>query len=204
MVADSDKRFGLNERPEGYHRALGRFIDKFSLVEHMLFWLLMKTAAVPLRTAQAIFSDARIDKAKDQINRIRAAHGLPKDEALTRAFLQMGQIARMRNDVVHYGIQQANKDWVVTNALVAHTRDTQRTSPLSVEILEDMTLDLNTIFVAITRLWIIDRLDETTADALEKAVLVPWRYRPHGPSHPAKNTLRKTKARLRPPQSSGA
>jgi hypothetical protein len=61
--------------PDDYHSSLGRFIDMFSRVK-LAFFSLAKKTNVPLAAEQAIFSDAWIDKARDTINRIRAAHGV--------------------------------------------------------------------------------------------------------------------------------
>ena len=188
-----------------YHTSVGRFIDMFSRVEMALFFALAKTSGVSLTTAQAIFADARVDKAKDSINRLRAAHGMPEDPALSRAFQQLGEIARFRNNLVHYGVtRDAEADTLtVTNVLFIPPNRTPQREPISVEILEAMIWDLQTIRTALNNLWSppSHHLPPEFAEQRRQLAMLPWRHKPHAPSHPVSGTRGRRRARKHPPLS---
>lgn len=185
--------------------ALGRFIHKFAEVETLLFIQLIQTAGVPLQTAQAIFTDARIDKAKSTINRIRAANGMPKSPVLTRAFDQLGVIASVRNDIVHYGAMHTAEGFVVSNALWAHAPGKMRRFVISPTILNQMTTDLETIQACFAVLSLTGIAPQQFIDqGFGLRAQAPWQYKPPQPSaRPGKNPNKPPK-QPRPPRSSRA
>jgi hypothetical protein len=188
--------------PRGYHASLGRFISLFAQIELTLFLAMTRTAGINLTMAQAIFTDARIANARDTINRIRAAHGVPEDETLSRAFLQLGEIGRMRNNLVHYGLtrEATSNSYVVTNAFFVPPHKKPQRDPVSVAILEAMILDLLTIQTAINNRGF--ERSEIPKDAIARfraAARSPWRYKPHAPSQPEKSTRRRRRERPRQP-----
>lgn len=209
MSADSDgdaPRLEIIGTPLNYHTSLGRFIDVFASVEIALFLLLTRTAGVPLTTAQAIFSDARIERAKDTVNRIRRAHGLPPDELLARAFHQLGQIARIRNNLCHYGVMRdaQTNELKVSNVLVAMP-DKVQSDPISAEILEDMIWDLQTIKQAMNAMWFTSPATPPQVVAMIRGnASQPWRYKPLVQAPQEKSTRGKRRERKHRQQSSQA
>ena len=168
----------------GFHEALGHFVHEFAFVERTLFFQLVVEAELPMEVAQAIFSDARIDKAKDTFKRIRASKGLGLPETLDRAFQQLGIITRARNDILHYGTEQKDKQTLyVTNRLVAHIEDRKREFLISVDILNQMRADIQTIQACFATNLLTGRAPQEFIDAgFGPASQAPWRYKPQKPS----------------------
>lgn len=168
----------------GFHEALGHFVHEFAFVERFLFLQLVIEAELPMEVAQAIFSDAKIDKAKDTFKRIRASKGLPMPEVLDRAFQQLGIITRARNDMLHYGTEQKDEQTLyVSNRLVAHIEERKREFLISVDILNEMHADIQTIQACFAVHLLTGRAPQPFIDAgFGSAAQAPWRYKPQKPS----------------------
>jgi hypothetical protein len=69
------------QQSEEFCNALGLFIYNFSEIEKLLFFYLLVTAKIPISDAKAIFSEARIDKVKQTVNRLRQARNVPEDDS---------------------------------------------------------------------------------------------------------------------------
>jgi len=183
--------------PEEFYTTLGRFISTFAAVEGALYVLLVKTSNVPPAMARAVFTDARIDNAKKAINRLRTAQGLPENAMLTRAFLQLSEIAKMRNDLFHYGERYSEEHdaIIVTNEKFVHTKANIRRSAISADILSDMIHDLLAIQIALGAMWFEG--DEAAPD-LSGIERLPWRYKWRAPSR-ARNEGRDSPPKRTPP-----
>jgi hypothetical protein len=96
------------------------------MVEADMQHALWRTAGVKSPIEPAIFSGTRIDAAASFIKRIAEAEGWPakRRRTLDDVSAQLGEITRVRNDILHYGASATGKDeWTISNKLVAHTAD---------------------------------------------------------------------------------
>ena len=168
-----------------YWRALDEFVHRFSQVEEALQLVLWHYAHVPIPTARALFSGTRVDAAMSQIRRLQTVKPhitqLELDQ-VEHVFTQLGKINKLRNDVVHFGTQTHRPDaFTVTNQLLALTPDKIRETPISVEILKDLSSDL----VKIATHLMVFRLPPVTAQPrsqkIGKILNAAWRYTPPGP-----------------------
>ena len=133
-----------------YWQALGQFLDMFATVEATLFFALSHYAKTPPNTARAIFSGVRVDTATSFLRRIMEVENISLDLAadLKSALDQLHIINKVRNDLVHYGALSVSDNadvMIVTNALLALTKDRLHTTPVSVQILDDLVADLHKI-----------------------------------------------------------
>lgn len=194
----------MAHRRDDYHQALGEFISEFAFVEHLVFNLLRKEAAVSDEVAKAVFSGVRIDTARDFISRVHEARGTEKSAFLVRAFEQIGVITRIRNDIVHYGFAaERDGEFIVSNWRVAHTARALRTHDIAPEVLRDMRMDLMQIGVAL----LIETNPDLYRDTRDEAVAFvsqPWRYKPASQSPRTSERQQRPPKQQRPPRSSPA
>jgi hypothetical protein len=195
------------EHVEDFCNALGRFIYEFSEVERSIFLYLIITSRIPIQDAKAVFTDARIDKAKQAVKRLRLARNLPDDNKLDCAFNHLADITRLRNDLVHYGPQpQTDQTFVISDDLWkiknAHTYI------ITADHLRDATGDLSKL----KEFFVKHMLTETVTNVplivpliqnMPEVELLPWRYKPSQPIHPPSNIRPKAPKHPHPPASSG-
>ena len=182
---------------EAYFRNLGIFIHKFAEVETWLLMAVAKQADIKPPLSQAIFVGVRVATAKDMINRMREAQGIPENAILKRAFAQLTEITNVRNDIVHYGARFRG-EWEphVSNALAAMPGK-ERSTIATPELLWQMINDLQTILTAITHV-LFDFVSD--AEPAER----PWRYKPALQAHIGQLNQRKNPKPKRPPPPSKA
>lgn len=134
----------LEEPYRDYWAALGRFIHEFSAVENTLRALVLYHAGVEDKIGRAVFHGLRVDNAKDTVNRILEAKGDHAAKArLEDPFAQLGVIASMRNNIVHWGAELADEAGLrVSNRRLAITPDRVRSYTVSAEHLGQMQQDL--------------------------------------------------------------
>lgn len=120
--------------------ALGRFIYIFADIERVLFANLVATSGMSSAHAKAVFNDARVDKAKQFIKRLRKASGVGLCPMLEQSFDQLGDITRLRNDIVHYGAVQDGHKFKVSDEM--WKLEGARVYYVTAELLELATLDL--------------------------------------------------------------
>jgi hypothetical protein len=176
------------ERHRPYWAALGEFIHAFSQVERELQELVFHLSGVSPTDGRALFYGLRIDAAKDAINRLLDA----RDDQATKArlegpFAQLGHIANMRNNIIHWGASDlGNSDWfLVSNDFLAHTPAKLREFRVSVANLKEMNADLTKIGMHLSyeihhrhvRSEMLERVAKPVLDA-------PWSYKPPQPSPP--------------------
>ncbi len=159
---------------------LGLFIDNFAQVETLLYSQLLKEAAIPFETAQAIFSDAKNDRARDLIGRIRSARGLSESTLLKRAFDQLSLINRLRNDLVHYGTRIQDGERWVSNRLWAHVPSKVREYRVTPDLLIQASNDLEVIKMNFMRNMIEpgSPAEAAMGEGLDAASQAPWQYKP--------------------------
>jgi hypothetical protein len=210
MAADEED-LGIKEM-NAYHMALGRFVSQFASVESAMQLALRTCLGIQQSLAAAIFSGTRTEAAASYIRRIGETENWPeaKIKELEYIFQQLGEITRVRNDILHYGAMpiSANKlrvplgsdEWLVSNRSAAHTEAKIRETRITPEILDFMTHDLQKIRIHLSA--IFDPKGAVVRRQFEKHLERAWLYRPGQPSRKREKPLRKTRKRKPRPQSS--
>jgi hypothetical protein len=171
---------------------LGRFILEFATTERAIFLLLVMQSGMRPMAARAAFSDARVDKARDAMRRIREALQAPADDLLNRALVQLGAINKARNDLLHSGIERVEQGVpIVSNQARIHLDNRLNEQPMPWQVLRAMTMDLSTIRAAFSALMMSgelpgQRIGFPSRDIarLRHLARAPWRYIPPPPSAP--------------------
>lgn len=188
---------------EDFCNSLGKFIYEFSQVERAFFLYLIITSRMPIQDAKAVFTDARIDKVKHAVKRLRRARGFPDDNQLDCVFNHLADITRLRNDLVHYGAQcrpdhtfEISDDlWKINNV---------RIYKVTADDIRNATHDLGKI----KEFCVKHMLTETVPyipliNGMPKVELLPWRYKPSQQARHLSSTQPKSAKPPRPPASSG-
>lgn len=173
-----------------YFTGLGRFIHAFAYAEGSLQEALCREAGVSPAAGVALFSSVRVDQAKDMINRLADASGRERSPILARAFAQLTEIARARNDIVHFGATFQSDGIQVSNEKAAHIPERLRVRPLSPAIMNALAEDVSRISAMIwlegaARLAPTETREEM-ADHLDFLASQPWQYKPPAPPPPTK------------------
>jgi hypothetical protein len=188
---------------EDFWSALGRFIYDFSGIERFLFLYLLVTSKMPIADAQAVFTDAKIDKAKQAIKRLRQARGLPGDDRLDCAFNQLADITRLRNDLVHYGpTPKPDGSFEISDLL--WKLNNPRTYRVAAEDIRNATVDLGTLMEFHLKHMLTEISPEIPfIKNMPQVALLPWKYKPSQPIRPPSSTRTKSAKPQPPPASSG-
>lgn len=162
-----------------YHLALGQFVDAFATAENNLKFALAATAKISRETAQALFSNTRVDGAIDLIKRLYEAEGKEPEEEINIALSHMKAILTVRNGIMHNGAVFDGGIFTTTNS--AHTLPKQaKTIRHNLADLEHMTADL--LVIGYRFMWMAVRhLPNAFPEAiqmLDKAARVPLLYKP--------------------------
>lgn len=193
------------EEMDQYHRALGAFVSQFAAVESGMHIALRISCGIGQPLAAAIFSGTRTEAAASYIKRIGETENWPeaKTKELEYIFQQLGEITRVRNDILHLGAKpiSANKippifgadEWLVSNKLVAHSPSRIRETRITPEILGLMTRDLQKIRIHLIA--IFDSDAEKARHTHDKELKRAWLYKPERPSNGAGKPPDKTQKR---------
>lgn len=103
-MSDNDRFYTTAEEITDYHYSLGRFVTRFADIEALLRLQCAVLSEVPVDLAGLIFGELNAGSGGDMLNRLRAAKGLGEDAELMRALKQFGNIAQMRNAILHRGV----------------------------------------------------------------------------------------------------
>jgi hypothetical protein len=137
-----------------YTSELGLFIHEFARAEKLLQQLLRKCARVTDEVGWAVFSGARVDAARDFINRILEAEGNTwRAERLKPSFDQLTAISTIRNNILHWGVQKIDDfepNFRVTNEHLTPGPRGKREYLISPDDLRSMSLDLVRISAYLT------------------------------------------------------
>lgn len=189
-----------------YLAALGRFVHAFSQIEAHLTVVLWVAAKIDFDIARALLSGVRIDGAINLLGRTMDARGIigPNRTSLDAALQQLGLINKMRNDVLHYGATAlANGELIVSNKMSAHLISRLREVPISVQSLDDMTYDLDKIWVQLEvsghRLIFPDL--QFSIRGYDERLQRAWRYKPAPQSAQPRKTPKTHQGQPPPPVS---
>lgn len=153
--------------------------------------------------APVLFSGTRMDAASGQIKRIAEAEYWPPERRkhLDEICLQLGEITKTRNDLLHYAAFEFGDHYRVSNALHAHIAGRIRDTKITPEILDAMSVDLVTIMAQIEIL----RTGAKAPEEFREMKMPPeraWLYKPEVSQGPGeKRRPSRRKPRTRPPTS---
>lgn len=163
-------------------QAVGWFVTMFSIIENQVHAALWHFAGINPVIASCILSGTRIDAALGYLKRIAEATDWPeaRKDSLNGLALQLGEITKLRNDLLHYGTSggETADTWVVTNEKYAHIETRIRATKLSVFILEEQLVsDLLMIMIQLSVLK--GEISDTVLPLLSsRALRHVWRYKP--------------------------
>jgi hypothetical protein len=185
MLTDEEvKALGelLDEPYKEYWAELGRFIHAFSIVEAALQLVVYHVAGVSAEIGRAIFFGLRVENAKDAISRILQTKGDVEMVAkLAPLFQQIGEIAAMRNRLVHWGARDTSDGLMVMNHHLAITPEKRQEFFVSAETLRAMQADTYNIY------WQLFGITFDLKADPSKEPPEPWRYKPQA-RFPARST----------------
>jgi hypothetical protein len=194
------------KKTSAYYEALGKFVSRFSQVETFLQQTVWSAARVRVPIAPAIFSGIKIEGCLQYLKRIADAKpwSTEQQSLLEEITNRLGQINKLRNDVLHYGVSfdpSTEDGWLMSNKDFAHIPKKVREMSITPQLLNDASADLTKLFVMVIILTVRDRADEwqwaSGLEAPAQEVLTrAWLYKPPPPITTA-DTSRK--ARQKPP-----
>lgn len=120
-----------------------------ALIEALMQRTLWRVAGVSDATAKAVFSGVRTDAAMQYINRVAAAErwSVASKATLQMIFSQLGQINKLRNNILHYGATEGDEQdtWIISNKRFAHLPENISQQAISWETLDSARYDLDKI-----------------------------------------------------------
>jgi hypothetical protein len=173
---------GSLEHEEKYYLALGRFIHNFAEAESTLKAYFSELLEIDTDTANAVFSGMRAKLAMDNIRRLHERYGAKYDPLYDDVREQFGQILAARDSIIHWGARfSEGSDALVTNERYVYAEDKIRSFPISADILEDMTTDLQAIELRLRAAEWRKKMDTKSFTELFGNLDKPaWRYK-HAP-----------------------
>lgn len=176
-----------------YDLMLGRFVRAFSRVESNLLALLWHFGEIMPPIAPAILGGVRTDQGMSLINRIAESKKWKKSkrDKLTYVFNQLGQINKLRNDILHYGATPYGKKWKVTNQRVAHIPKRVRERIITPKILGFATHDLYVIEQHLVFMAYGHFMQGWALTSWRRALKVAWLYKPPTPRPQKKKSQRR-------------
>jgi hypothetical protein len=169
--------------------AIGRLIYTFADIERVMFYSLITSAQMPIKIAKAVFTDAKIDKVKQHITRLRLARGLPDDAFLDDTFTQIGHITRLRNDIAHYGaVYESGAKFKVSDEL--WKLETARVYFVTACDIDDAISDLMIIRQRLALYMISGWVADGTTE--DRPAPFPWRHKPFQPTRSPKSSRPKS------------
>ncbi len=180
------KRLLMPMAPPAYLAALERFVHAFSQIEDALAVVLWIVSEVKQPTAQALLSGVRVDQTFGLLARVMDARKIsgPSRVALEETLRQIGLINKIRNEILHFGADGRGQGLlVVSNKRAAHIERRLREITVSARALDDMTYDLDTIWVRLHvygfRIMASRMADmEFKIPGYAERLRRPWRYTP--------------------------
>jgi hypothetical protein len=185
--ADALLRFLIPQHTQEYWAALGEFVSTFSTIEVNMQQALWEFAGLSRPLALALLAGStRIDSAMTLISKVSVAKKWKsaRKKELQAICTQLGIINKMRNDILHYGADFSNGEWVVSNRSMVATKKRARTTRFTVPALKNMTRDLMAINLRLVYLAWGSFMNEKTKRSFAQVRRDPWRYKP--PSKPVR------------------
>lgn len=183
-----------NSELEDYWRALGKFVQRYAEVEYNMSRVLRYASGTTRAQAKALFSGTRIDVATSFVKRLHAADKRKLSPWLEKAFSTLGEITKIRDNLLHYGIQASDEGLLNTNEL--RTLDSlvfRRT--ITVADLDDLEADVIVVHACLNMYQIEERWPSMKKAMVERErqfALTPWRYKSFRPKKSRGGSRRST------------
>lgn len=142
-----DEILPISESEKKYYQSLGQVITNYTLVEILLNVAILRISQIDKHIAKALFLPLRVDAATNYLNRLLEIKKLKgwRAEKLKSILQHLGQITRVRNDIVHLGLNSYDfkKDnLLLTNRMWARNRNNLRSTKVSMDKLDQINHDL--------------------------------------------------------------
>jgi hypothetical protein len=203
-TADHERKIAevlTSEKTTNYFRSLGEFMTIFSSVEVNLQMAVWEFAGLSEPVAKAILPSLRIEMAMSTINRIADTQSwnAEKRAELEDMFWHLGEINKLRNDILHYGAAMDGSEWItVTNKAFAHVPNKVRTLRISSTTLKEATLDLVKIQTHLVALAWGHRMPLTARASMSDILTSAWRYKSPQQAGDPRKSQKTPQARKRP------
>ncbi|MCG2591844.1 hypothetical protein LZ009_03540 [Ramlibacter sp. XY19] len=193
-----------------YYLSLGRFVDRFSDAEDRIFIAVSVLSRMTFETCQALLSGMRMKQGVSNIRRVHEARGKPTPPRLDEVLAHATAITTFRDHLLHSGARNYGFAIESSNRLRAHTNRSLKEVPVSPELLDRITADLDTIVAALDIFTLqqsfpdVDFAKESANQnhAVYLASLAPWRCKPGELDPKAQSSHPTTRPQKRPRQAS--
>ncbi len=195
----------LGRHVEDFFTALGEFVAAFSEVEIELQFILWRLAGLEQPIGQAVLSGVRTEDAMNRINRLGDALEWTQkhQDRFQHCFSHLGEINRLRNDILHYGAQlKEGYNWRTSNSPFVHVDKKIRTREFSVIDLENATVDLKTLRRYLNELGFGDLMQLKEREKLFPDQPSAWSYKSQQPKGSADKRQKIGRASKPPPRPS--
>jgi hypothetical protein len=169
------------KRLRAYHLALGRFVDTYAHTELLTHLVLRRQTKTSSDAARAVFSGVRTNEALGYFRRLADVGVISAEEwsLLSPVVDQLRLITGRRNDLLHHAADcVASGKGIVSNDALALTVDRVQSFPISSEILDEMTRDLQKINAH----FLLRHMGRPSLRGkhpeLQKVLTASWRYTP--------------------------
>jgi len=163
-----------------YYTQLGAFVSHYALAENALRLALFKIAGLDGAMGTALLSGAKTEQASSFIRRCYTAKNQALHPLLERALMQMLEITKLRNDILHHSVDLPKFPVLVSNRGKVLSEKAIRETLLSSADLHAATLDcvqlMLVFFMTISPL-----TDEQEREINSSAWT--WRYKWREPGH---------------------
>jgi hypothetical protein len=165
-----------------YYEAVGTFVTVFSEVELRLLQALWRFSGLQ-PVASAVLTGIKVEGAMSFINRIADAENWPteKRDELQYIFSHLGEINKLRNDLLHYGSfweEKTEDQYAISNDGYVHTPDRLRRRIVSRKIWDAAISDLLKIFNALRVVAWPDEISSKDREIYNEDRKSAWRYKP--------------------------
>ncbi len=164
---------------DGFCHKLGLFVIQFAGCESVLLMFLSLLLGISKDECNAVTSGAKVDACSSFIKRVYEARRQEVPADVLRCLTQLGMITKLRNDILHRGVQP---DGTVSSFLRA-LPDRVEIYSVSNETFDRATADLYQISIT---LGLHHAQIQGAAPELEKLrsfVGKPWQYKPPQPTN---------------------
>jgi hypothetical protein len=141
-----DQIFPPSAAEKEYYELLGEVITNYTFVELFLNIVIVRLSKIDVAIAKAMFLPLRVDAATNYLNRLIEMKIIKGWQAtrLNSILQHLGQISRVRNDIVHLGLSNYDfkqNELLLTNRLWAR-KGNLRSTKISINKLREINHDL--------------------------------------------------------------
>ena len=143
----SQQREKTAPRDERFFSDLGLFVLLFAQAESLLWSAIWATSGMELKAAQALLSGIRVNDGIGLLGRLLDVQEpiVKAKKEVKEALRQLGIINKVRNDILHYGIDLNRKEKIITNQMKALSRSRITRTKISSSVIAFMVSDVAVI-----------------------------------------------------------